>query len=166
MQFQPLIGDVKCMDARLYRTGAMGLAGALLDLQLTERLSYDAERNILFVNFQGYAIHSMEDVDSVRRVFAALCEKIGRKVALVANYDGLRIEESLSDAYFAMVEELHARYYDTATRYTTSAFMRLKLGSALSERQTAAHVFETQNEAMDYLRQHVSGNVAHDAPPP
>ena len=152
MKFCPLIEQVQCMDARLYRAGPMGLSAALLDLQLTERLSYDGARNILFVNFQGYSIHDMEDVDSVRRVFAALYEKAGRKVALVANYDGLLIEESVSDSYFAMVEELHARYYSTAARYTTSAFMRMKLGSSLSSRQGAAHLFETQSEAIDFLR--------------
>lgn len=151
MHFQPLIGEVRTMDPRIYRSGAMGLAGALLDLQLVDRLSYDAERNILFVNFQGYAIHTMEDVACVRRVFTARCEKIGRRVALVANYDGMRIEEALSNAYFAMVDELHVSWYSTATRYATSAFMRLKLGAALSSRQTAAHVFETHEEAMRNL---------------
>jgi propionate CoA-transferase len=55
-----------------------------------------------------------------------------------------------------MVEELHAAYYGTATRYTTSAFMRLKLGAALASRPTAAHVFETHDEAMDHLRRHPS----------
>ncbi|MDM0003035.1 CoA-transferase [Variovorax sp. J22P240] len=152
MDFRPLIEKVKCMDARLYRAGPMGLSAALLDLQLTERLSYDGERNILFVNFQGYSIHDMDDVDSVRRVFAAQYQQAGRKVALVANYDGFRIEESVSDSYFAMVEELHAQYYSTATRYTTSAFMRMKLGSSLSSRQGAAHLFETQAEAIEFLR--------------
>ena len=38
-------------------------------------------------------------------------------------------------------------YYSTASRYTTSAFMRLKLGSALSDRNLAPHVFETKTEA-------------------
>jgi propionate CoA-transferase len=152
MAFRPLVGEVRRMDARLYRAGTMGLAGALLDLRLADRLSYDAARNILFVNFQGYAIRTAADIDSVRRVFKACCERIGRRVALVANYDGLRIEETLGDAYFAMVEELHAAYYSTATRYTTSAFMRMKLGAALSSRTAAAHVFETHDEAMEHLR--------------
>ncbi|MGJ7510115.1 acyl CoA:acetate/3-ketoacid CoA transferase [Variovorax sp. GT1P44] len=152
MDFRPLIGKINCMDERLYRARPMGLSAALLDLQLAERLSYDGERNILFVNFQGYAIEDMDGVESVRRVFAALYEKAGRKVALVANYDGFLIDESLSDSYFAMVEDLHAQYYSTATRYTTSAFMRMKLGSSLSSRQGAAHLFETQTEAIEFLR--------------
>ena len=109
----------------------MGLCAALLDLQLADRLSYDAERNTLFANFEGMAIRSMDDIESVRRVFEALCSRIGRKVALVVNYDGFRLDETLSDAYFEMVGELQAKYYSTATRYTTSAFMRSKLGAAL-----------------------------------
>jgi len=83
---------------------------------------------------------------------AVLCEKAGRKVALVANYDGFAIDEALSDSYFSTVEELHAQYYSTATRYTTSAFMRMKLGSSLSSRNGAAHLFETQSEAIEFLR--------------
>ena len=63
------------MDARIYRPKPMGLAAALLDLQLADRLSYDAERNTLFVNFEGMAIRSTEDIDSVRRVFDALCSR-------------------------------------------------------------------------------------------
>lgn len=152
MAFRPLIGDLKCMDARLYGVGPMGLAAVLFDLQLTERLSYDATRNILFANFQGHAIHDAGDVDCVRRVFAARCQQAGRRVALVANYDGFQIDEAISNSYFAMVEDLHAHYYSTATRYATSAFMRMKLGASLSSRKGASHLFETQSEAVEFLR--------------
>jgi len=152
MAFRPILDHVKAMDARIFRSKAMGLSALLLDLQLADRLSYDAERNVLFVNFEHMAIASIEDVDSVRRVFDALCLKIGRKVALVANYDGFRLDEALGDAYFEMVGELQSKYYSSATRYTTSAFMRAKLGSSLHSRHAAAHVFETRAEATDFLR--------------
>jgi hypothetical protein len=33
----------------------MGLATVLLDLQMSRRLSYDAERNTTFANFEGMA---------------------------------------------------------------------------------------------------------------
>jgi propionate CoA-transferase len=91
---------------------------------------------------RGLSIRSADDIESVRRVFEALCRRIGHKVALVVNYDGFRLDETLSDAYFEMVSELQAKYYSTAVRYTTSAFMRLKLGAELSAGRSAAHVFE------------------------
>ena len=93
MAFRPDIGDVRAMDPRIFRPKPMQLFAALLDLQLADRLSYDAERNTLFVNFEGMAIRSPEDIESVRRVFEALCSRIGRKVALVVNYDGFRLDE-------------------------------------------------------------------------
>ena len=39
------------------------------------------------------------------------------------------------------------RYYSKITRYTTSAFLRNKLGKAIAERGLAPHIFETRSEA-------------------
>ena len=54
---------------------------------------------------------------------------IGERVALVINYDGFTLDPPVSDAWFSMIAYLEDRYYSTASRYTTSAFMRLKLGA-------------------------------------
>jgi propionate CoA-transferase len=152
MDFRPVVGDVAPMDARIYRPRPMGLAAVLLDLELSDRLTYDTERNTLFANFEGMSIRTTEDIESVRRVFDTLCKTIGRKVALIVNYDGFQLDDSLADAYFEMVADLQAKHYTTATRYTTSAFMRMKLGAALPARSAAAHVFETHAEATEFLR--------------
>jgi propionate CoA-transferase len=164
MAFRPAIGEVREMDARIYRARPMGLAAALLDLQLADRLSYDAERNTLFANFEGMTVQSADDVESVRRVVDALCGAIGHKVAFIANYDGFRLDESMIDAYFEMVAGLHARHYTTATRYTTSAFMRMKLGASLPLRNAAAHVFETRAEAVAFVDR-LRDPPAHLKPP-
>jgi propionate CoA-transferase len=157
MAFRPIVadfGELRTMDPRIFRPRPMQLFASLLDLQLGDRLSYDTERETLFANFEGMSIRSTDDIESVRRVFEALCRRIGHKVALVVNYDGFRLDETLSDAYFEMVRELQAKYYSTAVRYTTSAFMRLKLGAELSARRSAAHVFETRDEAVTFAAQH------------
>ena len=154
MAFRPAIGEVAQMDARIFQPRPMGLSAILLDLQLSDRLNYDRGRNTLFVNFEGLAIRSQEDIDSVRRVFDALCGQIERKVLVIVNYDGFQLDDRLSDAYFEMVKELHHRYYIAATRYTTSAFMRAKLGAALPARSLSAHVFESRAEATEFLRAH------------
>jgi propionate CoA-transferase len=60
----------------------------------------------------------------------------------VVNYDGFDILEDLVPEYAAMVKELTERYYRRVTRYTTSAFMRMKLGEALERRGVAAHIYE------------------------
>ena len=61
----------------------------------------------------------------------------------------------MSDAYFSMITYMEGRYYATASRYTTSAFMRLKLGAALTDRNLAPHVFETRAEAHASARETV-----------
>jgi propionate CoA-transferase len=72
-------------------------------------------------------------------------------VALVANYDQFVVDPAVTDTYTAMLRYLETHYYTTATRYTTSAFLRLKLGEALARRQMKPHIFETRQEAQDFI---------------
>ena len=70
---------------------------------------------------------------------------------MIVNYDGFTLDPAVSDAFFSMITYLQQRYYTTASRYTTSAFMRLKLGASLAERALAPHVFETLPEAQAFM---------------
>jgi propionate CoA-transferase len=147
MDFTPIVRDPAPMDSRLFRDEAMGLEHWLLGMSLSERMSYDAERNTLFANYEGFQVRTVEDVDLVRREFERTCQQIGKRVHLIANYDGFELDPAVAEAYFSMIAYLESRYYATASRYTTSAFMRLKLGASLQSRDLAPHVFETRAEA-------------------
>ena len=140
----------------------MGLEQTLLGLSLADRISYDPTRNTLFANFEGFAVRTTDDVELVRREFENRCRAIGKKVSLIVNYDFFTLDPAVSDAYFSMVTYLQQRYYATATRYTTSAFMRLKLGGSLADRALAPHVFETLAEAQAFTAEHAGSNK----PPP
>lgn len=152
MDFKPLIRNPRPMDLRIFRDGPMGLDHALLGRSLADRIGYDAERNTLFINFEGFDVKTVEDVDLVRREVERSCRAIGKPVALVANYDGFYLDPIVSDTYFSMIAYLEQRYYSSASRYTTSAFMRLKLGEGLTERHVAPHIFETQEDAQQFAR--------------
>jgi len=147
MDFEPIVEHPKLMDGRIFDAAPMGLEQVLLGLGMEERLAYDEARNTLFINFEGFQIRTTDDVDLVRREVERTCRSIGRKVHLVANYDGCQIDPMVADTYFSMITYMQNRYYETASRYTTSAFMRLKLGEALKDRDVAPHVFETRREA-------------------
>jgi propionate CoA-transferase len=147
MDFKPIVRHVGTMDARIFRDEPMQLDETLLGLGMAQRLSYDKERNMLFLNMEGLHIKSRDDVDRVRRVIEERTQDIGRKFALVVNYDGFMIDASVSDTYAAMVRYMEMHYYTTAVRYTTSAFMRMKLGEALGRRRVSPHIFETPEEA-------------------
>jgi len=49
----------------------------------------------------------------------------------------------LLDSYSAMVRGLMDQYYSGVSRYTTSGFLRMKLGEALESRGVAPHIFES-----------------------
>ena len=57
------------------------------------------------------------------------------------------------DDYAKMIRYLEKTYYATVTRYTTSAFMRAKLGEELEKRDVAPHVFESAAEAQAFLKE-------------
>jgi propionate CoA-transferase len=154
MKFRPIVRAPIPMDARIFRAEVMGLEAELLGISLSERISFDSDRNTLFVNFEGFRVREIADVELVRREFERLCRGIGRKVHLIVNYDNFVLDPTVSDAYFSTVAYLQQRYYETASRYTTSAFLRLKLGAALAERNLAPTVFETRSEAHEFASRH------------
>ncbi|MCP5365463.1 MAG: acyl CoA:acetate/3-ketoacid CoA transferase [Hyphomicrobiales bacterium] len=153
MNFQPVIGDLREMDPRIFQQESMGLERDLVDWQeLPNRIGYDAERNILFLNFEGLRVRSENDVKAIQDAVERRCQEIGRRTAVVVNYDQFRIDEAVIDAYARMVHYMEAHHYTTVTRYTTSAFLRMKLGEALEHRRVAPHVFESEEEARAYLK--------------
>ena len=77
---------------------------------------------------------------------------LGKKVYAIVNYDGFTIFPEIIDEYFAMVRDLVDRYYSGVTRYTTSSFLRAKLGDALKQRALAPHIYESATEAAAHLR--------------
>jgi propionate CoA-transferase len=151
MGFRPIVRDPKLMDARLFRPEPMGMDQILLGFSMAERISFDAARDTLFINYEGFQVRTTDDVELVRREVESRCRTIGHRIAVVVNYDGFTLDPAVSDAFFSMITYLQQRYYTSASRYTTSAFMRLKLGASLAERALAPHVFETLTEAHDFM---------------
>ncbi len=147
MDFAPVVRDPKPMDGRIFRHLPMGLEDDMLGLALEDRISYDADRNTLFLNFEGLHLRTPADVDEVRAAVEARCRAIGRKVNTIVNYDAVRIDDAVVDVYADMVRTMVDTYYLQVSRYTTSAFMRLKLGEALADRHVAPHIFGTHEEA-------------------
>jgi propionate CoA-transferase len=147
MEFKPLIDQPRPMDGRIFKDGPMGLKEDMLRLDLSDRISFDATAGTLFLNFEGLHVQDAKDVAKIGQEVEGRLKSIGRKVAAIINYDSFRLDDQATDAYADLVRYLVERYYTKTTRYTTSAFMRMKLGQALAERGVAPHIFETADEA-------------------
>jgi propionate CoA-transferase len=151
MEFSPIVRNPGLMDPRIFRNEPMQLEETLLGIGLAQRVSYDVDRNILFLNLEGVHVKTRDDVDRVRRMVEEKAQEIGKKFALVVNYTDFLIDAVVADTYAAMVRYMETHYYTTSSRYTTSAFLRLKLGEALSRRRVAPHIFETEAEAQAFV---------------
>ena len=75
-----------------------------------------------------------------------------QRVYAIVNYDNFFILPELLDEYSAAVRGLVDRFYSGVSRYTTSGFLRIKLGEALEKRGVAPHIFESAAEAQSDLR--------------
>ncbi len=148
MDFKPQIPrDLALMDARIFREGVMDLRNDLVGIPVDQRFTYDRQQDLFFVNFERFAVRSSADIKAIEKAAEAKLAPLGHRVYAIVNYDNFSISPELLDEYSAMVRSLIDRFYSGVSRYTTSGFLRIKLGEALENRGVAPHIFESADEA-------------------
>jgi propionate CoA-transferase len=153
MGFMPVIARRPAlMDGRIFRPEPMGLRHDLLLLPLEQRFLYDAQQNLFFVNLESFVVRSRHDIEAIRDTVETRLAPLKHKVYAIVNYDNFEILADVLDEYTEMVKGLVERRYSGVTRYTTSGFLRTKLGAALARRQVAPHIYESAEEARQHLR--------------
>ena len=101
------------MDERLFADEPMNLRPELLELPFEERLAYNPDGNVFFVNFEGLAVRSQADIERIRCAVEDKLAAVGHKVYGVVNYDRFSIAPELIDDYIVMVKGLMDRHYLT-----------------------------------------------------
>jgi propionate CoA-transferase len=154
MDFMPSISaQLKLMDARIFGPLPMNWRVDFLARPLEQRLVYDVQQELFFVNFEGFEV---SDAATIERICALVAERLaplGRKVPAVINYDNFSIAPDLMDEYVEAVDQLAERYYSKVTRYAHSTFMRASLGRAFRRIEKDAALFANSAEALLRLRQ-------------
>ena len=152
MAFRPIMkAEPAMMDERVFAEEPMNLRPELLELPFEERLAYNPDGNVFFVNFEGLAVRSQADIERIRCAVEDKLAAVGHKVYGVVNYDRFSIAPELIDDYIVMVKGLMDRHYLDVTRYTSSTFLRLKLGEALARGNVAPHLYSNAVEAQANL---------------
>lgn len=152
MAFKPVIKQPPAlMDSRIFQEPPMNLKSDLISIPLNERLAYDPDENFFFINFEGLVVRSHETIEQIEAAVTDKLSALGKKVYTIVNYDNFEISPELVDDYTDMVKRVVDRYYTGVTRYTTSAFMRMKIGDALNNRGVAPHIYESRDEARSAL---------------
>jgi len=154
MDFKPLIPNkLGLMDLRIFAAEPMNLREQMLSIPLEQRFTYDDATNHFFVNLERFVMRTERDIERIRQIVVDRLAPVGQRVYAIVNYDNFTIEPELLDAYSAMVRSLMDKYYVDVTRYTTSGFLRLKLGDALQKRGVAPHIYESAAEAEKSLQE-------------
>lgn len=150
MDFKPVMKEPpKLMDERIFSPVPMGLKSGLLSVPIENRLVYDAGQDVFFVNFENLAVRSQEDIREIRDRVSNVLKPLGKKVKAIVNYDNFDISPELIDEYMDMVKAIMDEFYTEAHRYTTSTFMRMKMGDSLKERGMSPYIYETVDEACE-----------------
>jgi propionate CoA-transferase len=154
MEFAPLVPrEPITMDPAIFAEGPMNLRERMLAMPFEQRLAYDDDANILFLNFERLAVKTPADVAAIYEAVERRLAAIGHKVYAIVNYDHFDLAPEVAEEYAAMVRKLVDTRYIDVTRYTTSGFLRAKLGKALDERGVAPHIYESAADALRSIRE-------------
>jgi propionate CoA-transferase len=156
LPFRPLVEAPTLMDLAIFAPAPMGLRDRMLDINITDRLSYDAATNTVFMNFAGMRVRSEQDVETIVAAVDRLLAPLDKRVNSIVNYEGFSVDDEAMDAYMNAVQYVERTYYLKVSRFTNSGFLRLKLGKELERRQVSARVFETRREAEHNLSNETS----------
>jgi propionate CoA-transferase len=152
MPFKPEIATFKAMDTRLFRDEPMGLRDQMLDLRIEDRLSYDAKTNTVFMDYAGMRVVTRNDLRRIKEAVDGLLSPLGKRVNSIVNYERFEASPDILPEYLDLVRYVQERYYLKVSRYTTSGFMRLKMGKGLENREVPPHVFLIKKRDEDALR--------------
>jgi propionate CoA-transferase len=129
MEFKPIVPEEpEVMDTRIFRSEPMGLREDMLSIPLDQRFTYDPQQNLFFVNFERFSVRSRAEIRAIVKAVEDQLLPLGHRVYAIVNYDNFTILPELLDEYSAAVRSLVDRFYSGVSRYTTSGFLRIKLG--------------------------------------
>ena len=151
MPFAPVVRDPIEMDGSIFRPEPMGLRNRFLDIHIDDRISYDGDKNTLFLDFAGMRVRNQADLDAIKKAVDATLEPLGKRVYSIVNYDRFVADDDIVSEYLDLVKYVEEKYYLSVSRYTNSGFLRLKLGKELGKRRISSKVYESSEEAEQHL---------------
>ena len=140
LPFKPAIDGPHEMDPAIFRPATMGLRERMLDTRMEDRLSYDAARNTVYMNYAGLRIRNQDDIRIIVEAVDRLLGPLGKRVYSIVNYERFSCDDEVFDQYIDAVKYVEQTYYLGVKRYTSGAFLRHKLGSEFAKRHITSEV--------------------------
>lgn len=147
MPFTPIIHKILPMKPELFMDGRFGLIDLMSDFGLEERITYNPESNMLFLDFSGLRLNKIAEVNRVKSTVEGVLRPLKRRVQAIINYDSFWTNPEVTDYYMDAVRYIQDTYYETASRYSTNGFTRIQLAKGLEARQVRSKVVHNYSEA-------------------
>jgi propionate CoA-transferase len=156
MGFRPKIApDLREMDAAILSDAPLGL-GERSPLTLDERVDYRADDNLVFINFEGLTVDTLEQAEALAAFLSRRLRDLGTRVNLHVNYDNFELGRAAAPRFFEMVREHDRSYFLSSTRYSTDAFLRRKLGRAFADARLSQTIYRSFEEGTHALGAHAA----------
>lgn len=152
LPFAPIVNNVHPMKSELFQEGRLGLLDMMSDFGLEERITYNPDNNMLFLDFSGMRLKTNNDVDKIKAAVENVLRPIEKRVRAIVNYDSFWTDPEIADHYMDAVRYIENKYYESASRYSTNGFTRIQLAKGLEARQVHSHVVQNYQEARRDLR--------------
>ena len=114
------------MDEALFAARVMGLRERMLDINIDDRLSYDAASNTVFMNYAGMRVRNEGDVAAIIAAVDRVLGALGQRVNAIVNYEGFSVDDDAMDAYMNAVKYVEKTYYLKVSRFTNSGWLRMQ----------------------------------------
>jgi len=151
MEFRPKIAeDLREMDPMIFRDTLMGLQRRS-PLSLAERLQYYEADNVLYVNFEGLNIETVENARKLADYLEGKLASFGKRINVIVNYDNFHLDPTASETFFAMVRHFMEKYFLSSTRYSTNAFFRHQLSQQFAQANLEQRIYSSFDEAKENL---------------
>src|SRR5215468_959158 len=122
-------------------------------MQIKDRFIFDAEENILFIDFGGLRIETREQVDEMRRILRDIFEPHGKRAYAIVNYEDTEIAPEVMDYYGERIKELYDQYSLTTVRYSSSGLTRSALRYLGAAKDLESNIFTTREEAVRAIQE-------------
>ena len=160
MGFQPQVApDLRQMDAAIFTDAPLGLAGRS-PRALDERVDYRAGDDLVFIDFEGLTLSSLEQAEELAAVLGPRLHGLARRVNVVVNYDNFELAGTAAPCFFEMLREHERRYFLSCTRYSTDAFLRRTLARTFGDAGLPREMYRSFEEAAHALAEHVVAGTA------
>jgi propionate CoA-transferase len=149
LPFKPAIDGPREMDPAIFRPATMGLRERMLDTRMEDRLSYDAARNTVYMNYAGLRIRNQDDIRIIVEAVDRLLGPLGKRVYSIVNYERFSCDDEVFDQYIDAVKYVEQTYYLGVKRYTSGAFLRHKLGTEFAKRHITSEVLGSGGQSIE-----------------